>query len=79
MHLQLAELREVGRAGDLGRAAAGLGRRRRAAWGRAPRRRSARRGTPRRRATRRSGRRTSRRRAAPVGKSTSESVDASMA
>jgi hypothetical protein len=66
MHLQLAELREVGRAGDLGRAAAGLGRRRRASWGRAPRRGSARRGASRRRSAGGSGRGSSRGRAAPV-------------
>ena len=40
MHLQLAELREVGRAGDLGRAAAGLGRRGRASGWRAAGRRA---------------------------------------
>ena len=73
MDLQLAEFRQIGRARDLGRAAAALWGRRRASRRGTPRRRSARWRTPRRRSAGGSGRRTSRRRAAPVWKSTSES------
>ncbi len=73
MHLELAEFRQIGRAGDLGRAAAALWGRRRAARRGAPRRRPAGRRTPRRRSAGGSGRRAAGRRAAPVRKSTSES------
>ena len=71
MNLELAEFRQIGRARDLGRAAAGLGRRRRASWGRASRRRACALTMSRRtrkvefrRRARASRRRTSRRRSA---------------
>ena len=72
-HLELAKFGQIWRARDLRSPAARLRRRRGSSRRGTPRRRSAGRSTPRRRSTRRSWRGTSWRRAAPVGKPTSES------